>query len=142
MKLFSVLIFVLCVFTNKIVAQDLTITFTNITNSKGIMRLGFYKNDESFRKGEPLFEKSVSKSSMKDGVLSISYNDIEPGEYGIAVLDDENGNNKIDYSLLFPKEGFGFSNYLSNGFCIPVYEDFKFTFEQANNLVIIKMRYL
>lgn len=140
-KLF-LLVVVSALFMKKATAQELTLVFTNVANSNGVMRLGFFNSSESFKKGEPLFEKSVSKSSVKDGALSISYNNIEPGEYGIAVLDDENGNNKIDYRFLFPKEGFGFSNYLHNSFCIPLYEDFKFIFNKVDKTVIIKMKYL
>ena len=32
-----------------------------------------------------------------------------PGTYAIAVVHDENGNNKMDKALFLPKEGFGFS---------------------------------
>jgi uncharacterized protein (DUF2141 family) len=36
---------------------------------------------------------------------------LPPGEYGIAVLHDENKNHKVDRDLLgIPKEGFGFAN--------------------------------
>lgn len=31
------------------------------------------------------------------------------GTYAIAVVHDENGNNKMDRALFLPKEGFGFS---------------------------------
>ena len=32
------------------------------------------------------------------------------GTYAIALLHDENSNRKMDMALMFPKEGFGFSN--------------------------------
>jgi uncharacterized protein (DUF2141 family) len=36
---------------------------------------------------------------------------VPPGKYGIAVIDDENANKKLDRNFLgIPKEGFGFAN--------------------------------
>jgi len=37
--------------------------------------------------------------------------EVPPGRYGIAVIDDENANQKLDRNFLgIPKEGFGFAN--------------------------------
>jgi uncharacterized protein (DUF2141 family) len=39
------------------------------------------------------------------------WNDLPPGDYGIAAIHDENSNAKLDKSFLgIPKEGFGFAN--------------------------------
>jgi uncharacterized protein (DUF2141 family) len=38
--------------------------------------------------------------------------DLEPGTYGITLVDDENKNGTLDKSFFgMPKEGFGFSNF-------------------------------
>jgi uncharacterized protein (DUF2141 family) len=39
------------------------------------------------------------------------WNDLPPGDYGVAAIHDENSNAKLDKNLLgIPKEGFGFAN--------------------------------
>lgn len=40
---------------------------------------------------------------------SIVFNDVAPGTYAVAMIHDENANNKMDTALGIPKEGFGFS---------------------------------
>ena len=120
----------------------LTIKFTGIRNTEGVFRLGFYVDQESFSKGEPLFEKVVPKSNISNGMLQVSFDDIKPSSYGIAVLDDENGDNKIDYGLIFPKEGFGFSDYYHTSLYLPKYDDFDFQLNEQEKTVTVKLRYL
>jgi uncharacterized protein (DUF2141 family) len=39
------------------------------------------------------------------------WTDLPPGDYGVAVIHDENSNHKLDRNLIgIPKEGFGFAN--------------------------------
>ena len=80
---------------------------------------------------------------MKNGTLKVKL-DLEFGEYGLSLLDDENNNTKMDYNFIgLPKEGFGFSNYYHTGFTKPHFNTFKFK-HLKNNLakVVIKVRYM
>jgi uncharacterized protein (DUF2141 family) len=46
-----------------------------------------------------------------NGVLSVQLK-LEQGEFGIALIDDENENSELDRnSIKVPKEGFGFSDF-------------------------------
>jgi uncharacterized protein (DUF2141 family) len=58
--------------------------------------------------------------------LTVPIDSIQPGTYGIALLDDEDINGKFDYMLIFPKEGVGFSNDDQHGIHRPVFNDFSF----------------
>ena len=79
--------------------------------------------------------------SMNGGALIVSYA-VKPGTYGIAILDDENNNQKMDYGLLLPKEGFGFSDYYHTGMSQPDFRKFSFVMGNASKTVFIKLRYL
>ena len=68
--------------------------------------------------------------------------ELPSGTYGIAVLDDENSNDKMDYALMMPKEGFGFSNFYLTGLSKPKFEQFKFGVSDASFSVVIKMKYM
>ena len=78
---------------------------------------------------------------MKDGGLVYRFTGIKKGIYGLAVLDDENRNTKMDYGWIMPKEGFGFGNYLHRGWNSPHFDDFKFNLK-SDKQVLIVVRYL
>jgi uncharacterized protein (DUF2141 family) len=67
--------------------------------------------------------------------------DLPAGQYGIAVLDDENNNGKMDYGLLLPAEGCGFSNYRHAGMRKLKFEDFHFLFKPGNQIIEVSMQY-
>ncbi len=69
---------------------------------------------------------------------------LEPGTYGLALLDDENYDSKMNYSFLgMPVDGFGFSNYYLSGMSKPKFESFKFTISKDSKLKIeTKFRYM
>lgn len=123
-------------------SQMLKINMSNIRNADGFMCLGFYTSDENFDKDKPLFVKLIPKNTMVNGTLTITYKDIKPGTYGIALLDDENNNDKMDYGLILPKEGFGFSNYYHTGLSKPNFTKFKFTLTNETKTVNIKVKYM
>lgn len=97
-------------------SQTLTINVTGIKNANGSIVLAFYNTQESFDKEKPLYIKKATKAGLKNGVVSITYEGIKTGVYGIALLDDENNNDKMDYGLFLPKRGFWFFGLLSHGF--------------------------
>lgn len=122
--------------------QGLDITITGIRSTKGSVRLQFFTSGESFDNHKPAFTKTVSKSGMKNGTLTVSYSGIAPGLYGIALLDDENNNKELDYGLVLPNEGFGFSDYYHKGMSHPRFDQFDFYLKNEPKHVEIKVRYM
>ena len=98
---------------------------SEIRNKNGVLRIGIYKDDSTFQEEKPFLVKSLSKDKLIDGKLTFSFS-IDVGEFGIALLDDENENGEMDYSFFIPQEGFGFSNYFHSGLRMPTFENFKF----------------
>ena len=125
-----------------IFSQTLIISITGLRNNLGTVWLGFYVNNESFKNEQPLFFKTESKSSVVNGVLTLVYKGIKPGTYGIALMDDENNNTKMDYGWFLPKEGFGFSNHYHTGMTRPHLNEFSFLLKEEPKTVQIKVRYL
>jgi uncharacterized protein (DUF2141 family) len=138
MKLTLVLIFFSCVS----IAQTLKINISGIRNSKGTIRLAFYNTSESFDKEKALFFRIEPKTTMVNGALNLSYSDLKPGVYGIAILDDENNDQKMDYGWVLPKEGFGFSDYYHTSMSRPKFESFDFILKNEIKSIQIKLRYL
>lgn len=129
-------------FSGLAAAQSLKINITGLRNNAGVVRMGFYTNNDSFDKEEALFVKTESKASMANGVLSITYTNLKPGLYGVALFDDENNNDKVDYGWFLPKEGFGFTNYYHTGITKPNFSKFSFILGTGPKVVEIKVRYL
>ncbi len=124
-------------------AQVVDIEITNIRNDKGSILLGVFTDHEGFAEEEAIIDIILSKEKMENGNLKLIL-ELEPGTYGISVLDDENDNGEMDYNFLgIPKEGFGFSNYLHTALRRPVFENFKFDLSgsQRRKKILIKMTY-
>lgn len=124
------------------ISQTITIQFTGLRNNQGRIQIQFFDTKEHFDKETPLFTKLASKSSMVNGQLTFTCSGIKPGTYGIAILDDENSNTKMDYGILLPKEGFGFSDYYHTALSKPDFNKFSFNMTSGVRTVRIKVRYL
>ncbi len=79
---------------------------------------------------------------MVNGCLSVRL-EIEPGHYGIALMDDENNDDLMEYNFLgIPREGFGFSDFYAKGFKRPVFSDFDFIMTDSTKNIRIVIRYI
>jgi uncharacterized protein (DUF2141 family) len=120
----------------------LQLKFTNIQSNKGNIIITVYETAKAFEAEKPLITKAFSKSNVRNGVLTAQIN-LPKGTYGIAVLDDENKDQEMNYTLLgMPTEGFGFANYYHTGFSYPKFEDFQFQHNSKEQTHIVKLRYL
>jgi uncharacterized protein (DUF2141 family) len=121
--------------------SNLAIKITDVRSTTGNFILGFYKDSKSFKKRQPFKWDKVAKKDMQNGVL-VFKTALPPGTYGIALLDDENNNGKVDYGFFLPIEGFGFSGYIHRGMSIPTFKDFDFQHISADKEVVIKVKYI
>lgn len=128
-------------FTQSLNSNTITINITNVRNKDGSIRLSVFKDEASFSAEKASKTMLLNKNEISDGKMNTSVQ-LPSGTYGIAVLDDENSNEKMDYGLMMPKEGFGFSNFYLTGLRKPKFEKFKFLVGDANFSVWIRMKYM
>ena len=65
------------------------------------------------------------------------------GAYAVAVIHDENGNNRLDTALGIPREGYGFSNDAAVRFGPPKFAAARFDLTATDaNRQQIRMRYI
>jgi len=123
-------------------AQTIEVTVTGIRSEKGQIAIGVFIDEESFRREEAYLEIQFPKKDIIDGVMTINFS-LDPGVYGLSLLDDENSNRIMEYNFLgIPKEGFGFSDYYHTGITRPKLEDFMFTVVQGQEMKItVRMKY-
>lgn len=120
--------------TCSLFSQTLIVEVSGIRNKDGLIRLAIFVDEVGFKAEKPVLERALVKTQVLNGNLSVQLDSIQPGTYGIALLDDENRNGKLDYRFLLPKEGVGFSNYQQHGIRRPVFNDFAFLFK--NNVTL------
>lgn len=120
---------------------SVSITVTNIRNNKGMMQFQVYKDQATFAKESPYKIYRVSKSTVKDGKMKYTITGLPADTYGLALLDDENSNKKMDYGWVMPEEGFGFSDYYHTSWSRPVFNQFKFDLK-SDKSVTMKVRYV
>ena len=124
-------------------AQDVEVIITGIRAEKGQIVIGVFKDNESFRKEESFLEKRFVKNGISNGQMRVKFS-LEPGIYGLSLLDDENSDGKMEYNFArLPKEGFGFSDYYHTGLTRPKFDSFKFSIDQSKKRTItVRIRYL
>jgi uncharacterized protein (DUF2141 family) len=119
----------------------LTIEITNIRFEKGWVRLGLYNHPDQFPVN-PARTYDFRKTSLKEGMMEIILDDLLPGTYVISLLDDENGNDQMDYKLIkIPREGFGFSNNIKPALRHPPYDHCSFNIPEGQSRIRIEMQY-
>ena len=117
-------------------SQILTVEISGIKTDKGSIQLSVYLDNKTFVDETPFRIYNFNKEKMVDGKLTVKISDIEPGIYGIAMIDDKNGNGKMDFRLFMPCEGFGFSNYYFKGNRKPDFCNFAFQFFDTKTIKI------
>lgn len=130
-------------FAVKHVKNNIHVEITGIRSHQGRLRMGVYISSQRFEERKDSKIIVVDKKNLQNQKENFSFY-LEPGTYGLSVLDDENDNGKMDFNLFgMPKEGFGFSNYYHSGFLMPKFQNFSFTLHPGEEKkVIIKMRYI
>jgi len=124
-------------------AQNVEVIITGIRTEKGQIVIGVFKDDESFKKEESFLEKRFVKNGISNGEMRVQFS-LEPGIYGLSLMDDENSNGKMEYNFLgIPKEGFGFSDYYHTGITKPKFDSFKFSINKdQTKKITIRIRYM
>jgi uncharacterized protein (DUF2141 family) len=119
---------------------SITVTITNIRNSKGVIMLKFYDDSTPFPDKYGFLRVVVDKANIQAGTYTQTFYGFPSRNMAIALLDDENNNKKLDMGWVLPKEGHAFSNYYHSALRKPVYDDFDF-FLSSDCKVTMKMKY-
>ena len=124
-------------------AQTIELTITGIKSTKGEILICVFKDNESFRIEKAFLNKKFEKTGIIEGELKVQFT-LEPGLYGLSLLDDENSSSLMEYNFIgIPKEGFGFSDYYHTGIKKPKFDAFSFTLEKDQvKKITIRIRYM
>jgi len=85
-----------------------TVTVTNIPGAKGTLLVGLYDSEKSFLRNPHPNSPKIRLTSTANVTATIE--DVKPGTYAVSVIQDLNGNGRLDKNLLgMPKEPLAFS---------------------------------
>ncbi|OBX20118.1 hypothetical protein A9995_05890 [Erythrobacter sp. QSSC1-22B] len=122
---------------------DVTVTVTQVRSANGLVRACMTGDPARFpqcRTGTLSYRAVVD---AHPGQVTVTFPDVAPGRYAIALLHDENGNGKADRALgMMPKEGFGFSRDAKVRMGPPRFDEAVFEVADSPKSMAIKMRYM
>ena len=123
-------------------AGSITITVTDLRNTEGVVRACITAVENAFPRcnRDPNAQSKVVNAA---DTVTIRFDNVEPGEYAIALLHDENEDGKANRVLgMAPREGFGFSRDAPVRMAPPKWDDAVISVGTASQRLTIKMRYI
>ncbi|WP_111683648.1 DUF2141 domain-containing protein [Winogradskyella tangerina] len=106
----------------------ITVTIDNVISDEGKVLMSLH-TAETFMKGNGVMD---AETEIKDGKVTITFENVLPGEYAILAMHDANDNKRMDFQENgMPKESFGMSNNVM-AMGPPQYDDAKFKVEDKD----------
>lgn len=116
-------------------------TLTLDVSFSGTGTLNVYLVDKTVfpRKGEGIVvvQKDVSEVLYPAGVVSVSFDTVPAGEYGVRAFIDENGNGTLDRGAFGPKEPWGMSFSGKRSLGPPKFSEISFELNQSISKSIV-----
>ena len=125
-------------FVSQISAATLTVKITGISKPVGKMAVQVVASQEAYDgKAKASAGQMLAVASTEP--MTLTFTDLAPGTYAVLVMQDENGNGKLDSNIIgIPKEGYGFSNN-PNVMRKPYFDETKFEVTDADKAIEIKI---
>lgn len=117
----------------------LEVVVSNIKSAKGTINVALFSDPDTFLK-TPAIGKIVKAEA---GSVTVVFDNVPAGEYGISAIHDENENGEIDSNMIgIPKEGFGFGNNSMGTFGPPSFNKAKVTIGSESIRNEISLKYM
>ena len=112
---------------------------TNVVKPDGVLLVGAYTSAETWLGATTFAKRDVPvKGNVRDGTVTLDMG-LPPGSYALSVLQDMNGNRKLDTNFIgIPTEHSGSSNDAPARFSAPKFKDAVFTV--GDQLVELRIR--
>ena len=115
-------------------AETLTIVIEDIRDASGTLQVQVHAGQAQFE-GDGAAARFLEQAVA--GSMTITAEDLPPGEYAIRVMHDVNGNDELDANFVgMPTEPYAFSNNAKGMFGPATWEDARFVLEGEVTLVI------
>lgn len=119
----------------------LIVELIDLKSTDGKILASIYDVPVTFPKTHGMMEQKILTDIPGDKMI-IQFDHLPLGKYAIAILHDENGDEKMNFNLFgFPKEGFCFSNNIRPKFRRPTFEEAEIELKDSCKQIQIKMKY-
>jgi uncharacterized protein (DUF2141 family) len=122
-------------------SATIDVSVSGLRNAKGNVLICLTANAKHFPdcgKDPKALKQSVAAS--KAGM--IQFDGVTPGTYALALVHDENANNKMDVTVFLPKEGFAFSRNPAVVFGPPKFGAARFVVTAGEQSQRVTMKYM
>lgn len=120
--------------------QAVRVTVMGINQKRGEIFAALYQGEKGFP-GDATKAFRTAKATPRNGEAQLTFDQVPPGTYAIALFHDENGDEVLNTNIIgIPKEGYGVSNNVKNLFSGPTYKQAAFR-HQATTQLTIQLRY-
>jgi uncharacterized protein (DUF2141 family) len=118
----------------------LTVNVKGLRNDRGRLAVALFASAKAFPRQESALRGQMVR--IVRGRAAVTFRDLPPGIYAVAVLHDENENEQMDFNFLgMPLEGYGFSNDAAALFGPPSFASAAFRLLPRPSAVSISARY-
>lgn len=135
----TALVIIIALTTQFACAQaKLEVVVSKVKSADGNIRVGIFKDEGSFLT-KAAWGKVVK---AEPGKVTVVFESLPAGTYGISAIHDENSNNELDKGMFgIPKEGYGFGNDAMGTFGPPSFEKASITIGTEPKIISIAMKY-
>ena len=120
--------------------MSLTVRVSELKNDRGRVAIALFSSADDFPDQKKALAGKLAR--IEQGRAAVTFSDVRPGIYAVAVLHDENQNDKMDFNFLgMPLEGYGFSNDAAAMFGPPSFDAAAFKLSPRASYIPIKIRY-
>jgi uncharacterized protein (DUF2141 family) len=141
MKSILTTLLLLFLLTQQNAKNEILVSILGLKNQKGQVLVYLFASKTGF--------PTEFKSAFKSGKAIISgtdsqfnFSEIPPGNYAIAIVHDENGDNKLGTNFIgIPSEGIGVSNNPKGTLGPPKFDDAVFIHQNGTTKISIKTNY-
>lgn len=119
---------------------QLSVQVHGLRNDRGRVAVAVFNDPDAFPDQEQALVGKLAPINKRSS--RVVFNGLRPGVYAIAVLHDENKNDKMDFSFLgMPQEGFGFSRDAAVVLGPPSFKAAAMKLRAKHSLIKVKARY-
>ena len=119
---------------------DLHIDIARLRSARGMVRICLTADPKNFP--ACVDDARATTRSVPAAETAITFGALPQGDYAMAVIHDENSNNKLDTIAGIPREGFGFSRNPAILFGAPRFAAARFTLTGDAEKQQIRMKYM
>ncbi|MBJ6122850.1 DUF2141 domain-containing protein [Sphingomonas mollis] len=118
----------------------LDVDVAQMRSAKGLLRVCLTADPDNFP--ACVDDAHAVTRSVPAGTHQVSFAGLPRGGYAVAVIHDENGNQRLDTFAGIPREGFGFSRNPRIGFGPPSFTAARFQIDSDAEEQQVRMRYI